>query len=110
VDVESGKYDVPGCTEIVEHDVNPTTRRLRVTMIDDLQITDFDSLDILQKYDVLYNALAIEPRQCTRSIPADQDRMRGCPRTRELQLTSPGLTGPKHQSVSGSIRSAIDLL
>jgi hypothetical protein len=47
VDVKPGQYDVPGCTEVVEHDVNATTGCLRVTVIDDLQIMNFDALDIL---------------------------------------------------------------
>ena len=71
VDVKSGKYDVPGCTEIVEHDVNAATRYLRVAMIDDLQIMNFDSLDILQQYNVVHSALAIESRQCPQSVPPD---------------------------------------
>jgi hypothetical protein len=61
VDVKSGKDDVPGRTEVVEHDVNATPGCLRVTVIDDLQITNFDALDIPQEYNVFYSALAIEP-------------------------------------------------
>ena len=104
MDVKSRKYDVLGRTEIVEHDMNTTTGCWRITMIDDLQVVNFDALDILQKDNVLYGAFAIEPGQSARSVPTNDDRIRTCSRTHGLQLTDPGLIRLEDfQSIAGRV-------
>lgn len=110
VHVEAGYDDMTGRAEIVEEDMNTTADRWLRAAIGDLEVSDFDILDVVKADDIFDAPFPVNSRFWSRPESIEYNGVRSRTGTFGRQLAAPRFSGFEEDMVSGLKGLLIDFL